>query len=398
VTPLRLRPALILVTTVSHGFQTYLAGQPRHLCADFRVTLVTSPGPELDAVGAVEGVPIVPLAITRKITPLSDLASLLNLYRFFRRTHPDIVQTYSPKAGLVGMWAARLAGVPVRVHGIIGMPLMEAAGAKARILRAVERLIYHGATDLTCNSVGLRQWVQRNVSSKPITVVGNGSVNGVDLVGLRPPSPVARGAARRALGVDDGEVVFTFVGRMVPEKGIVELLDAFQRVHARQPSTRLLLVGDFDIATDTAFARSLERRVDADPAITHLGWTSDVRPVYQASDVVVLPSYREGLPNVLLEAAAHGLALIATDITGCKEVVHDGSTGLLVPMRDPIALASAMVRALDGERRAGLGRAARALVEDRFDQREFCRELTRHYRRLLTLRSGKFTNTGPGSG
>ena len=377
------RPGLHLVTTVSHGVETYLAGQPRRLQERFDVTLVCSPGAGLQQAGAREGVGVAAVPMTRRITPLRDLAALLRLYRLFRRTRPSIVQTYSPKAGLVGMAAARLARVPVRVHGIIGLPLTEAVGLRARVLRLTERLTYANATRLTCNSTGLRRWVHEHLSRRPVDVIGRGSVNGVDTTLLRPATAAERQAARTDLGLADAGCVFVFLGRLVRDKGVGELLEAFAAVHAADPRSRLLLVGDYD---DESLPTATRTLLTAHPGVRHVGWRSDVRAMYAAADVLVLPSYREGMPNVVLEAAAMALPVVATDINGSNEVVVDGVTGLLVPAKDAARLAAAMRQLLVAPDRAAMGERGRSLVEADFEHVAFCHRLADYYDQLLAAR------------
>lgn len=376
------RPGLHLVTTVSHGVETYLAGQPRRLQERFDVTLVCSPSSGLRQSGRREGVAVAAVPMTRRITPLRDALALLRLVRLFRRARPAIVQTYSPKAGLVGMAAARLARVPVRVHGIIGLPLMETSGLRARVLRLTERLTYLNATRLTCNSAGLRGWVQQHLSARPVDVIGAGSVNGVDTTLLRPATAAEREAARADLGLTGAGCVFVFLGRLVRDKGVSELVDAFEAVHAADPACRLLLVGDYDDDTLPAATRS---RMADHPGIQHVGWRSDVRSMYAAADVLVLPSYREGMPNVVLEAAAMALPVVATDINGSNEVVVDGVSGLLVPVKDSTRLAAAMRQLLAAPDRAAMGQRGRSLVEAQFDHVTFCRRLADYYDELLAV-------------
>jgi glycosyltransferase involved in cell wall biosynthesis len=376
----RRRPSLHLVLTIPHGFGTYLRGQPHQLSRSFDVSLVASPGEMLTAARDRESVRVRPVPMTRAMSPLRDLAAVWRLFRLFSAERPDVVQTYSPKAGLLGMLAARAAGVPVRVHGVIGMPLMESSGWRATVLAWTERLTYALATDLTCNSTGLRDWIGRHLTTRPVTVVGAGSVNGVECGYFRPPTPPERAGARHELGLAEDEVAYLFVGRFVADKGLVELIAAFARLHADHPRTRLVLVGDYD---GERLPPATREAIESHPAVLCAGWRTDVRPLYEAADVLVLPSYREGMPNVVLEAAASGLPVVATDINGCNEIIHDGVSGLLVPPRDSAALLAAMTELTDPDRRAALGGHARELVRARYDHDEFCAALLDFYRSRL---------------
>lgn len=369
------KPRLHVVATVSHPFETYLAGQAKQLAENFEVTLVSAPSSGLFSAGRIEGARTHAVPMTRSISPARDLVALLRLFWLFRRDRPSLVQSYSPKAGLLAMTAATVARVPVRVHGIVGMPLMEATGVRAQVLRWTESLTYALATHLTCNSVVLRDWIRANLTRRRISVIGNGSINGVDTERLRPPTTVEREQARQQLGLQPRSCVFAFVGRLVEDKGVVELIDAFTALRPGDP-VQLLLVGDQE---DESLPTRLLRQMESDPRIVRIGWRRDVRPAYWAADVVVLPSYREGLPNVLLEASAVGLPLVATNINGCNEVVRQGENGLLVPVRDVDALAAALEQMRDSRCRREMGSRGRERVVRDFDHRAFCAQLLDRY-------------------
>lgn len=379
-----MRPRLCLITSVVESLSVLLRGQPRFLSEHFDVTLITSPSPRLDALRDQEGVDVVPFGMPRQITPRADLGTLARLTRHLRRAAPDLVQTYTPKAGLLGMLAARAAGVPHRVHGIVGMPLMEATGARRRILGLTERTTYAAATHLTCNSVQLRDWVRSHLTDRPVAVIGSGSINGIDTERWRPGAdPDARRQTRGQLGLGDEHLVFVFVGRLVRDKGTAELVEAFDRLVADHPRARLLLVGHEEPELDP-LPPATAARIAAGGGIVTSGFVADVQPLLAASDVFVLPSYREGLPNSLLEAGAVGLPSITTDINGCNEVVVDRQTGLLVPPKSAGALARAMAQlASDPALRATMGASARDSVVRRYDQARFWEELLAYYEEIL---------------
>lgn len=365
---------------------TTLAGQPGYLAQQFDVHLFAGEGDTQFVARAErqEGMTITRAPLTRRISPVTDARALASLAADFRRIRPDIVQTYTPKAGLVGMAAARLAGVPLRVHGVVGMPLMEAHGKRALALHASERATIAGATHLTCNSRGLREWMWKNLTSRPITVVGDGSINGVDTERFAPPTLAERAEARRAVGVGDGEVLFAFVGRIVRDKGVEELLEAARRVAAEHAEVRFVLIGDEEAELDP-ISREARDVLSSGGVAWKTGFVDDVRPVLRAADAFVLPSYREGLPNSLIEAAAMGLPSVATDINGCNEVIREGVTGLLVPPKDAPALEAALrVLLKDATARKRMGAAARADAVARFDQRTVLwPALSEYYEHLL---------------
>ncbi|GAA3607320.1 glycosyltransferase family 4 protein [Microlunatus ginsengisoli] len=378
-----MRPRLHLATTVPQSLDSLLVGQPAYLSRQFDVTVISSPGDRLDAVADREGVAAFGVEMKRAVTPLADVAALWQLCRWFRRTRPQLVQSYTPKAGLLVMAAAALARVPVRVHGIVGMPLMEASGLRRQLLLAAERATYALSTRLTCNSTGLRSWVLDHVSSaRRIDVIGEGSINGVDPARYRPADANARASARRLFGIDEDATVILYAGRLVGDKGIGELLLAFEQLRSEHDDVVLLLVGSAEPERDPLSEQAAQLLRSSD-GIVNVGWCDDVRPYYSAADIFALPSYREGLPNALLEASACGLACVATDINGCNEVVADAETGLLIPVRDSAALASALERLLDVDLRARLGCAARRRVRERYDQRLFWESLLDFYRSVV---------------
>jgi glycosyltransferase involved in cell wall biosynthesis len=375
----------MIVATVPVSFSTFFAGQPRFLAEHFDVTLVTSSGAEVAQIEAGEGLPVRVVEMTRQISPGADLSSLRALYALMRAERPDLVHSYTPKAGLLAMLAARLAGVPHRFHTVQGMPLTVARGPKRLILSATERATYVAATRIFSASHSLCELIPGTWPARPPAVIGDGSVNGID--GARFAPDVVAGAVRdrlrRQLDIPRGDRVVTFVGRLVGDKGISELLAAFDAL--ADANTTLLLVGGEEPELDPlpAATRELMHR---HPKVRCAGWVTDVRPYLALSDLLVLPSYREGFGMVLVEAGAMGVPVIATDITGCRDVVIDGVNGLLVPPRDAAALADALGRVLgDDLLRASLGANVRQSMLERYDQPTVHAAILALYRETLGL-------------
>jgi glycosyltransferase involved in cell wall biosynthesis len=316
--------------------------------------------------------------LTRTISPIQDLLSLWKMYILLRENRPDIVQSYTPKAGLITMTAARLAGVPVRIHGIVGMPLMEARGIRRSLMKFAEKFTYLNATVLTCNSFGLRDYVNVHLTRRPIVVIGSGSINGVNVDFFDPDTDIV--GIRAELGISDISTVFVYVGRLVPDKGIVELIEAFTELEFMYSEIDLLLVGDEEYEL-TPLPEKTRELISKSKRIHKLGWRDDVRPFMSSADVFILPSYREGLPNSVLEAGAMALPSIVTDINGCNEVVEDGNNGIIVPPKDFVTLMHAMVFFLESkEMSRTMGQFARDRVIKFFDQNNFWRLLAEFYR------------------
>lgn len=326
------------------------------------IVAVSSPGSDLSELSQREGVRTVAVAMKRRMAPLSDLKSLWRLYRLFRSERPQIVHSITPKAGLLSMMAGRLAGVPVRVHQFTGLVFPTQKGFKRQLLRCTDALTCRCATHVLAEGQGVKNDLLGNrVTQKPVTILANGSLNGVDTDYYRSGIvDVLRKAVRLK---NPGVLTFLFVGRMVGDKGVNELVEAFTRVNAINHDTRLVLAGEKEEALDPLKAETWNV-IASHPAIEYVGFLTDVRPWMEAADVLVLPSYREGFPNVVLEAAAMGKPAIVTDINGANEIVVDGSTGWVVQPQSATALEQAMLQAL--QRRTELpvmGGKARERVE-----------------------------------
>ncbi|HEX5724472.1 MAG TPA: glycosyltransferase family 4 protein, partial [Longimicrobiaceae bacterium] len=366
-------PRLVHVTTVPMSL-VFLRGQVGYMRAlGYRVWAVSSPGPALERFGADEGVEVVPVAMERRITPLRDLAAVRRLAARLARIRPDVVHAHTPKGGLLGMLAAALLRVPVRVYHLRGLAYKGAAGVRRALLRAADRTACALAHRVICVSHSAREAAVRDGVCPPgkVTVLLGGSGNGVDAAGRFDPArlPTGAGARTRArFGIPPDAAVVGFVGRLVGDKGIVELVRAWASLREEFPGARLLLVGPWE-ARDPV-APEVRAALEGDPRVHLAGEDWDTPPLFAAMDLLALPTYREGFPNVLLEAAAMELPVVATRVPGCVDAVRDGETGTLVPARDAEALAGALARYLrDPALRAAHGRAGRARV-----LREFRRE------------------------
>jgi glycosyltransferase involved in cell wall biosynthesis len=332
--------------------------------AGFRVTLVSSPGALLNRTAAREGVEAVAIPMRRDMAPVSDLLSLLRLCRLIYRLKPEMTEFSTPKAGLLGSVAAMLCGVPSRVYLLRGLRLETSTGLKRRILLAAERLASACSHAVLCNSESLRNQALalRVAPESKLRLLGSGSSNGVDVERFSP----GPGTLRARLGLPPDAPVVGFVGRLTRDKGLPELVEAFDAILAARPQAHLLLVGWFD-ASDDALGHALRSRIKQHPRIHMTGFVADTAPYYRVMDVLVLPTWREGFPNVVLEAAASGIPVVTTLCTGSRDAVVPEVTGLLIPPGYPAAIREAVLQLLrNPERRCRMGEAARAWVLENY--------------------------------
>jgi len=370
-------------------------------------TLGVSSGPkeELEAVAQRESVEVRQVEMSRVITPLKDLKSVWELYQLFKKEQPAIVHTHTPKAGIVGMLAANLAGVPLRLHTVAGMPLMEATGIKRKILDAVEKLTYAFATRVYPISYSLKDFIIDSgySHSKKIKILANGSSNGVDtdFFNLDQVSEEKKKALKAELKIEASDFVFVFVGRLVGDKGINELVKAFSVINNQSlvtscesiatknqsPATnhKLLLVGPYEHELDPLQKETLEA-IDQNPNIISVGFKEDVRQYFAIADALVFPSYREGFGAVVAQAGAMGLPAIVTNINGCNEIIEEGKNGLIVPPKDTKALQQAMVKIVDDPNLyQHLKSNARPMITSRYEQNVVWEALLEEYKSLLKM-------------
>ena len=383
---------LIRLTTVPLSLQYLLRGQPRYMSAFFEFLCVSSgPAKDLEEVAKREGVKVQEVEMTRQITPFKDLKSVWKLYKLFKKEKPAIVHTHTPKAGIVGMLAANLAGVPVRLHTVAGLPLMEAQGLKRFVLDTVEKLTYSFATKVYPNSKGLEEFIlsHRFTNKSKVKMIGNGSTNGIDTTFFNPSLYTAdtKQELKAQLGIGEKDFVFVFVGRLVSDKGVNELVNAFKGLTSQlvNQSThyKLLLVGPLETELDPLQDQTLNE-IESNPTIITTGFQPDVRPYFAISHALAFPSYREGFPNVVMQAGAMGLPSIVTDINGCNEIIEDGKNGLIIPPKDTKALQEKMLRLVEDEQLyKHLASNSREMITSRYEQKLVWEALLEEYKRLL---------------
>ncbi|WP_082338121.1 glycosyltransferase family 4 protein [Roseivirga seohaensis] len=383
-----IEPKILRITTIPASLRYLLKGQFSFFNQrGFDVQIASADGDDGRYVQENENVKFHQIPLTRTITPLQDLHCIILLYRLIKKERYDIVHSHTPKAGLVAMIAAWMAKVPVRLHTVAGLPLMEATGIKKQILVMVERLTYSFATKVYPNSFSMSDYISREFFSNTtkLKVLANGSSNGIDLNYFsRNDSLLSESLALRCeLDISSSSKVGVFVGRLVGDKGINELIEATAEIVEKGSDFHLILVGSFENELDPLKVETYER-IRKLSNIHVVGFQPDVRPYLLASDFLVFPSYREGFPNVPLQAGAMGLPSIVSNINGCNEIIVHEQNGLIIPSKSKEALKEAMCRMIkDEELFETLKERSRKSIEDRYDRDLVWEALLSEYRTQL---------------
>ncbi|MDH6354389.1 glycosyltransferase involved in cell wall biosynthesis [Dysgonomonas sp. PH5-45] len=379
-------PKLIRITTIPISLDKLLDRQMSFMKKYYEVVAVSSDNNYLNKVGEKEGVRTFCVEMTRKITPIKDLKALWKLYGFLKKEKPLFVHTHTPKAGTIGMIAAWLAKVPNRLHTVAGLPLLEAKGNKRKLLNLVEKITYVCSTRVYPNSMGLKEIIikEQFCSEKKLKVIGNGSSNGINTSFFDPTlyNDEDRYKLKQELNIGNKDLVFIFVGRLVTDKGINELIEAFGIINIKFPNTKLLLVGPLESDLDPLKENTL-KIIDECENVIAVGWQSDVRPYLAISDALVFPSYREGFPNVVMQAGAMGLPSIVTNINGCNEIIIEGENGNIIPVKDSDAIYRAMELYLTNKDfMFKLKKNVRNLIVSRYEQKVVWEALLEEYKSL----------------
>ncbi len=388
---------LVHIVTSPMTAWAFLRGQLRFMKErGFDITLISAPGWELDEIAQQEEADRIAVPMMREPAPLADSVTLARLTALLRRLRPDIVHCGTPKACLVGGLAARAAGVPARVMTLHGMRADGLTGPKRRLMVFLERLSCANAQRIYCVGESLRQRAieLRLASPEKLRVLGPGTANGIDAQRFaRTPALLERTQAlRERLNLPADALVIGFVGRLVRDKGVAELIGAFGELKREFPTLRLLLVGPLE--SYDGLDPELRTRITGDPQIVHTGFLESPECAYPLMTVLALPTYREGFPYVPMEAAAMEVPVVATRVTGCVDAVVDGRTGALVPVRDAAALATALATYLrDPALCRQHGQAGRMRVETEFRPEPIWQLLYEEYCEMLGESGKSFTGS-----
>ncbi|WP_299799153.1 glycosyltransferase family 4 protein [uncultured Maribacter sp.] len=378
---------IIRTAAVPGSLYGLLKGQLHFLNQYYDIIGVASEGPALQLVEEREGIQTKAINIERSISPFKDVISLFKLYRYFLKEKPMMVHSITPKAGLLSMVAAYFARVPVRAHTFTGLIFPTQTGFLKKLLLLFDKIICNFATHVYPEGNGVKNdLLQYKVTKKPLKIIANGNVNGKDLAYFDPLlfSEESILAEKESLGITDKDFVFIFIGRLVNDKGMNELVDAFYQLVQKHSDVKLVLVGSHEGETDV-LPESTWNKLNAEKRIIWVGKQDDIRPYLALSTALVFPSYREGFPNVVLEAGAMGLPAVVTDINGSNEIIENGKNGYIVPSKNEMALLKAMTLFVeDPSLVSAMAKNARAMIADRYEQSFVWKSILEEYERIIS--------------
>lgn len=380
---------LVRTSTVPQSLNGLLKGQLKFLNQYFEITAVSGYNENLEEVKQREGVKIADILMSRKINLIQDLKSLIKLYLYFKKEKPTIVHSITPKAGLLTMLAGKMAGVPIRIHTFTGLIFPTRTGAMQKLLIKMDQLLCWAATNIYPEGKGVKNdLISFKITSKPLKVLANGNVNGIDLEYFSKDqiSVEQQLQLKQELGIQPDDFIFVFVGRLVGDKGINELVEAFKQIceSTKVKNCKLLLVGSLEAELDPLAEKTL-KEIESNQNIISVGFQKDVRPYFAISDCLVFPSYREGFPNVVMQAGAMVLPSIVSNINGCNEIIVDGENGTITPVKNTKALEVAMQKMkFDTDYHNQLQQNARPMIQSRYEQKVVWEALLEEYNLLIS--------------
>ncbi|MBN9349762.1 MAG: glycosyltransferase family 4 protein [Chitinophagaceae bacterium] len=387
-----MKKTLIRITTVPMAFKVLLKDQIKFMVKNgFDVIMVGADGKERSDVINNEGARYVIVPMTRKITPFADLICLIKLIRVMKKYHPAIVHSHTPKAGLLGMIAARISGVKIRIHTVAGLTLMAEKGLKKNILLQTERITYSCATNVWPNSFSLYKYIQKHklASPKKLKVIANGSTNGINFETYSRNNLDKNKieVLKKSLPFES-KLLLLFVGRIVRDKGIEELISVFRIMQKKFP-IQLILIGPFEDNLDP-IAGITKKEIIENPNITQINWSDDV-PYYMAiSDILIHPSHREGFPNVILQAGALELPIVCSNIDGNIDIVTSSEMGYVFKVKDEKSLTKYLTNCISNkEERISKAKTLHDKIVELYNQKFVQQEILKNYNSLLALHDRK---------
>jgi glycosyltransferase involved in cell wall biosynthesis len=377
---------LIRITTVPMAFKALLAGQPRFMSENgFNVIMISANGKEVEDLKKAEGCEHIVVPMTRRITPLRDIVSFFKLRSVLKKYKPDIVHTHTPKAGLLGMMAAKTTGVKTRIHTVGGLPLIIETGFRRWLLILTEKLTYYCATEVWPNSRSMMSFIieKKLTTEKKLAIIDNGSTNGIDLkkFSWKNLNEETKNKIRESLPHQEGLKILC-VGRMVKDKGIEELVTVFERLQQHY-QLQLILAGPFEPHLDPLSSQTLDTIIN-NPAITHITWSDSIEYYMAVADVFVHPSHREGFPNVILQAGAMHLPVICSNIPGNADIIRDKITGMMFEVKNEDDLYNTLQFAIENKQdREKIAQALFEEVTQLYNRKRIHEVILNNYNRLL---------------
>lgn len=375
---------LVRTSTVPISLLILLKGQLKYLSKHFEVIGISSSGKELIELNKQESIRVISVDMQRRISPIKDVVSLIKLYYQFSKEKPHIVHSITPKAGLLCMLAAKFASVPIRMHTFTGLIFPSKSGMLQKILISMDKLLCWAATNVYPEGEGVKKdLINYKITNKPLQVIANGNVNGINVQYFNPNLFEVNGLEmlKNKYFIKSNDYVFCFVGRLVRDKGINELIEAFNRFSL--PNVKLLLVGNFEEELDPLHFETL-KIISTNPNVIPVGFQEDIRPFLAISNTFVFPSYREGFPNVVLQASAMELPCIVTDINGSNEIISNNINGLIVPAKNVDELYLGMKKILeDSELYSFLKSNSRSLIVEKYEQNLVWLAQLNEYQKLI---------------
>jgi glycosyltransferase involved in cell wall biosynthesis len=378
-----MKKKILRITTVSESLNVLLKGQLRFLNQFYNVVGVASDVGSLNTVNEREGIRTINLHMDRVVSLKNDFKSLVRMIRLIRKEKPFIVHSNTPKASLLSMISAKLCQTPIRIYTVTGLRFEGEYGIKRDILKLMEKISCKCATNVIPEGDGVRDTlIREKITNKPLKKILNGNINGIDTSYFDPKkfSVVEKRNLRNSLNISENDFVYIFIGRLVKDKGINELISAFFDLD--DLNCKLLLVGPFELDLDPLLPETMTE-IENNPNIISVGYQDDVRSFLSISNCLVFPSYREGFPNVVMQAGAMGLPSIVTNINGCNEIIIEGENGVIIPPKDKDMLLNAMryfFNNLSDVKR--MASNARPLIVTRYEQKAVWEALLVEYKRL----------------
>lgn len=376
-----MKKKIIRVTTVPQSLNL-IKGQISFLKREYDMEIISSYDSIIDDIAFREGVTYHIVNMQRHISPIKDFVSIIKMYRMLKREKPFIVHSMTPKAGMVTMIAAFFARVPYRIHTFTGLIFPTCRGLKKFVLILIDRITCLCATKVIPEGEGVkRDLISYKITNKDIKVIGNGNVNGIDVdyFSKNNISSEELIKIRRKYKIEDSDFIFISIGRVVRDKGIIELVSAFKEFNYKYPNSKLFVVGDFERELDP-LPEKIEIEIKNNKSIIYCGYQTDIRPFLVLADLFIFPSYREGFPNVVMQAGAMEVPSIVTNINGSNEIIHNGVNGIIINPKDVKALIEKMEYLyLNINVLLALKSKCREMIVNRYKQTFVWNELLRMY-------------------